>query len=469
MTKGTKSRTLFRNLTLAQQFILAGFLVLVSGMLIIGFIVTSEIEEGVTRNTAASTALYMESFVAPRVQELANANTLSPAARRELDKILKDSELGKSIVSFKIWKEGGLIAYSSRPSIIGKTFPVTPNLRAAWKGEVTAEFDTLVDEEDALERARNMPLLEMYSPIRQAETGRIIAVAEFYETASQLRENLYFAGLQSWAVVAAVGFVMFAALSGIVTRGSRTIDRQRNLLQRRVNELSKLLSQNEGLRRRLENSSRRVTEVNEQYLRRIGADLHDGPAQLIGFSLLRLDSLRALLRRGTDSADGLAEADAIHDALREAMDEIRQLNAGLTLAKLEEMSLPEVLREITVAHERRTKTSVDLRIDDLPDQIGLPFKILIFRFVQEGLNNAFRHAGGKGQKVTCRVSGDCLEVTVSDEGPGFSVSGDAVESQRLGLYGLRERIESLGGTMRIESREGAGSELRMRCVMGGEE
>jgi hypothetical protein len=120
-----------------------------------------------------------------------------------------------------------------------------------------------VDEEDALERARSLSLLEMYSPIREIHTGEIIAVAEFYETAEVLRKNLFSANLQSWMVVAVVTLAMLGALSGIVLRGSRTIDRQRTSLEQRVSELSRLLSQNEELRGKLQRASRRTTEINK--------------------------------------------------------------------------------------------------------------------------------------------------------------------------------------------------------------
>jgi len=455
--------------TLAAQFLIAGSIILFTGMIIIGIWVTSQIEDGVTRNSAASTALYMESVVAPRVQELAFSNKLSPMAQMELDKLLRESELGRRIVSFKIWKEGGLIAYSSRPSIIGKTFPVTPHLRGAWHGEVTAEFDKLEDEEDALERAGNKPLLEMYSPIRERETGRIIAVAEFYEMAETLKESLFQARLQSWMVVAATTCVMLLALSGIVLRGSRTIERQRAMLQRRVEDLSNLLRQNEELRGRLQASSNRFSEINERYLRRFGADLHDGPAQLIGFALLRLDSLKAALKKQAPDHEESREIEAIYDALREAMREIREVCAGLTLANLEEMSPLAVLKEIVGMHEKRTATSVKLSIQSIPGSLPLPIKISMFRFVQEGLNNAFRHAEGAGQNVICRLDGRELELEVSDGGRGFNADMTRDEENGLGLIGLRERIESLGGTLQIFSAIGSGTRLVMRCAIANEE
>ena len=460
--KGDQHSVLQR-FTLTVQFLIAGSLVLLMGMLSIGYWVTTEIKEGVTQNTAAATALYMESFVAPQVQNLTHTNRILPETQRTLDNLFKDSELGRRIVSFKIWKEGGLIAYSSNPSIIGKTFPVTEELTRSLAGEVTAEFGDLDDEEDAAERARGQPLLEIYSPIRETNTGRIIAVAEFYETATALEQNLARAGLKSWLVVALATLLMMGALSGIVVRGSRTIERQRTQLQVRVEELSTLLSQNSELRDRLQVSSNRVAEINERYLRRIGADLHDGPAQSISYALLRLDSLKAAWRKHQPDGVDPEEIGAIRDALNEAMFEIRELSAGLTLAKLEEMSPHMVLKEIIGAHERRTETAVTLSVDSIPEDLPLPLKISAFRFVQEALNNAYRHGGGIDQRVRCCFEDSNLVLEVADSGPGFVPETILGNDSGLGLIGLRDRIESLGATFKIESTTNKGTHLTMQC------
>lgn len=163
-------------LTLSVQFLLAGSVVLIVGMLAIGLWVSKKIEEGVAQSTAAATALYMQSMVTPLVQNLAQTDRPDPESQAKLDALLTGTALGKQIVSFKIWKEGGLVVYSTSPSIIGKRFPVTPNLRDAWRGAVAAEFDSLHDEEDALERRHAIPLLEMYVPIRETNSPRIIEI-----------------------------------------------------------------------------------------------------------------------------------------------------------------------------------------------------------------------------------------------------------------------------------------------------
>jgi signal transduction histidine kinase len=87
-------------------------------------------------------------------------------------------------------------------------------------------------------------------------------------------------------------------------------------------------------------------------------------------------------------------------------------------------------------------------------------RICLFRFVQEALNNASRHAGGAG--LTVALTGDAagLRLTVGDRGPG--VQGAA----GLGLSGLRDRVESLGGRFAIAPRDGGGTEVAMVLESG---
>ena len=118
--------------------------------------------------------------------------------------------------------------------------------------------------ESAKERARGLPLLEIYSPIREPWSGEVVAVAEFYEVATEITANLRAARFQSWLVVLAVAAATMALLSGIILRGSRTIQGQRQALTERVAELSALLTQNRALRQRVGHQR----AVSEAYRRR---------------------------------------------------------------------------------------------------------------------------------------------------------------------------------------------------------
>ena len=221
-------------------------------------------------------------------------------------------------MSIKIWDKEGVVTYSTQKQLIGQKFTPSMHLKQAWNGDVSAEFDSLHDEEDALERASGLKLLEMYMPVRDKSNGEITAVAEFYILEEALNSHLAMAHQRSWLVVGLVYLTMMAALYVIVRNGNRTIETQRRSLETR-------LHQNERLWLQVQRAYRRAENLKERFLRKVGADLHDGPAQLIGLALLRLDSLRPS-SDPSSSSNMTKEAtfDTVQDTLKEALEEIRK-------------------------------------------------------------------------------------------------------------------------------------------------
>ncbi|MDX8442974.1 sensor histidine kinase [Mesorhizobium australafricanum] len=436
----TRLARVWSGLSLAWQFVIAGGIGLLAVMLVVGLWVTSQIRDGVMQNSAATTALYVDSVIAPLLPDMRKSQELDDAVKRALDETLGQGALGKRLVSFKLWRRDGTILYSKDASLIGRQVQPNANLLAAFAGNVTVKYNRLEDEEDDKERSMGVPLLEIYNPVREPWSGEVVAVTEFYELSGDFEESLHSALLWSWLVVAGATAAALALLSGIVFRGSRTIVTQQAALEAKVSELQTALAQNSSLRQRVQRASRRATAINERYLRRIGADLHDGPAQLVALAALRMDS-PVLVDPATPSTLREAEIAGIHKTLGEAMREIRGICNGLVLPQIEAQAVADILRLAVSEHERRTSTNVLLTLPERLPELGTSEKISVYRFVQEGLNNAYRHGKGKGQQVRATTKGGKLLVEVLDAGPGF----DPARSEGLGLAGLRERIESIGG------------------------
>lgn len=447
-------------LSLAGQFALAGGVVMLLATIVVGYWVSARIEEIVVRNTANATALYMESSVAPLTQDLSTQERLRPESREEIARLLSETALGKRVVSFKIWRPGGLLVDASNQEIVGRVFPVTENLRLAWQGAVRADFEDTVDEEDRAEAALGVPLLEIYSPIHETGTGKVIAVAEFYEIATQLEQDLRRARAMSWLAVAAVMAAIFASLFAIVLKGSRTIDRQ-------ILALQDLSARNVSLRLRVQSAAGRATQLGDLTLRRIGADLHDGPAQLMGFAALRLDALRKRLT--SDAAR--AELDAVEKAVKDAILEIRTIARGLSLPEIGRRPVEEIVRDLAEAHGGRIGQPVSVAVDwDGSAEVPEPVKICLYRAVQEGLTNGWRHGGGKGQEVRLSLKDWVLRVEVLDRGPGFAELPPArgEDDDDMGLAGLADRVESLGGRLDLSNRsDGPGAALVVTIDLGG--
>ena len=462
MTATETTRNTWAQMSLAMQFAIAGGLVMLIASIIIGIFVSQRIQDTVVRNTANTTALYMESFITPLAQDLATQDHLTPANQQALSQILVDTPLGQRVASFKLWVKGPKVIASSDPNIVGKTFEASENLKQAWGGVVRADFNDLSDLESRAEQALNLPLLEIYSPIRERGSGKVIAVAEFYEIGTQLKADLERARTMSWAAVALAMAVIFALLFAVVLRGSRTIDRQ-------VVALTDMAARNVTLRLRVQGAAARFSALNDQAQRRIGADLHDGPAQLMGFAALRLDALR----KQSAGEGAQKEIDGIENAVREAIREIRNISRGVSLPDIDRRPLDEVIQGLVDAHAARTDSTVQLQ-SVLGAETAMPLaaKICVGRVVQEGLTNAWRHAAGQGQAVEIQRMAQILTVAVRDRGPGLP-EGAPVGMDRygLGLAGLEGRVESLGGVLTLRNRRDGmtGTELFMTIDLGGVE
>ena len=444
----------WREASLSAQFALAGGVVMLIAMLVVGQWVALRIEETVVRNWANATALYMESFISPLSQDLAASDELSPLAHRALDEVFEATSLGDRVVSYKIWKANGLIVDASDHSLVGQRFQVDGHLRQAWSGQVAAELSTLDAEENVGEAALGMRLLEIYSPVREVWSGRVIGVIEFYERADGLLEDIAQAQRRSWATVAAVFGGIGLALWGIVARGSAVIARQRAELERQVLALEDLSAHNEALRLRVQGAAARVAAAQDQALRQVGADLHDGPAQLMAYAALRLDGLPV-------AEGGESRLDEVLRAVKDAIREIRSILRGVALPDIAARCPCAIVTGLAEAQAARAGLPVAVECDAaaLPE-LGEAQKICLYRFVQEGLNNAWRHGEGRGMAVALRPAPETgLEVTVRDGGPGFPAAGRS-NPDGLGLAGLRDRIEALGGTLDLRAAPDGGAELR---------
>jgi signal transduction histidine kinase len=206
----------------------------------------------------------------------------------------------------------------------------------------------------------------------------------------------------------------------------------------------------------------RTTALNERFLRRISADLHDGPGQDLGLALLRFESLADVCRDCPSPASRSSPTDdfrAVHSALQSALTDLRAISAGLQLPEIELFNIDEVAARAVRDYERKTNAKVRLTTAGDCADVSLPVRITLYRLLQESLANGFRHGGGTGQRVDVSIAGSQLNVTVSDSGPGFDPDGVSTHGP-MGLAGMRERVEILGGSFQLQTGPGQGTVIR---------
>jgi signal transduction histidine kinase len=459
----------FTKFSLARQFMVVSLLILLVGMISVGFFVGYQIESGVIEQSAIITALYIDSFVSPVLKEIPleiAPDGIHPKNTEHLEAlgdILSSTPLGENVVTLKIWLPDGEILYSPNSNLIGQHFPVGGKLQRALEGEVSAGITDLESPEHMYERQYWDRLIETYAPIRIDDNGEVFAVAEFYQLPDDLLNEIRSAQVQSWLMVGIATVIMYFLLANLVNRASSTIFNQQNELEEKVAQLGELLKQNQLLHRRIQHAAARTTALNEQFLRRISTDLHDGPAQDLALALLRIDPLaEAVMDIPGVGVKGKMISDdfqTIQNSLESAITDIRAISSGLRLPELEHMKPTEVVKRAVHDYKRKTDLEVSTEIDLLPESATMPVKITLYRVLQESLANGCRHAEGADQTVKVWSVDGRIQVEISDSGPGFDPESVA-ESDQLGLAGMREQVEVLGGNFSVRSSPGEGTLIR---------
>lgn len=441
----SKWRAVWSVLSLAKQFALASLLVISLGMFGLGHWINAQIREGVIQHTASTTTFYMASFVEPLAQNLESQKTFNAETNKAFDALLNGPLKGK-LVAIKIWNLDGSIAYSNFYELIGQRFPIDNSLAGALRGEIKAELGYTSAAENLVERKLDLLLLEVYSPIHHLTSGKLIGVGEFYLNSDDLLDDLKKQTIRTWGLVGILTVSMIGILSAIMFSASTTIDQQQIQLNQQVFDLSQLLEANDQLNKNLGDANKNAVLLNDRLLNRLGSDLHDGPAQLLSFALLRLPSIAE-----NGNKQNVSESKKLQKAIKEALTEIRLISTGLNMPQLENCSLKEVAKLAIENHESMTRTKVDLKVENIPRNALAALKVCVYRVIQEGLANSFKHGGGIGQSVTLRESDNKIVLEVSDKGKGFIWKPDKDNSKHLGLFGLLNRVHVLGGTVNVVS------------------
>jgi len=201
----------------------------------------------------------------------------------------------------------------------------------------------------------------------------------------------------------------------------------------------------------------RLMQAEEETRRAIAKDLHDGPLQSLTLSFMSLDAAS----RGDAPIDRDQVTNAMA-AIREASDEIRAVVRALHPPLLAELGLAAAVERH--CYELSKRTEREIRFDRPSDGGGRAVHqdvgIAAFRIAQEAVANAVKHTSVDPILVRLSLDDDAVEVDVTDQGPGFNA--DDRVGVGLGLLSMRERAESVGGTLVVRSTPTGGTQVHVR-------
>jgi two-component system sensor histidine kinase DegS len=202
-----------------------------------------------------------------------------------------------------------------------------------------------------------------------------------------------------------------------------------------------------------------VIQGREEERVRLAREVHDGPAQVLANTLYGLEQSQSLLER--QHIDGLAPLlGYLCGATREGLQEVRTFIADLRPGRLDEQGLAGAIREYIERYQTAHDAKVTVEIGALP-RLSREAEIVLYRIVQESLQNAHKHARGAAIAVHMGVKAQKLVLIIRDDGPGFDPREVARRAGResWGLTSMRERAQLIGARYTVTSRPGQGTEV----------
>jgi signal transduction histidine kinase len=266
---------------------------------------------------------------------------------------------------------------------------------------------------------------------------------------------------RSEGVLSAVGVpvVVDGALWGVMAVGTREAEPLPADLEDRLAKFTQLLATaiaNAQGRAELDASRVRIVATADATRRRIERDLHDGAQQQLVSLALALRAAQATVP--AELEQHRSELDRVVDGLTAALDDLREIALGIHPAGLSEDGLTPALKRLVARSPLRV--NLDCRADG---RFPEPVEVAAYYVISESLTNAAKYADASVVDVAVAADGGTLRVEVRDDG-----RGGADPAEGSGLLGLRDRVEAIGGTMRLTSPPGAGTSLRVELPLAGQ-
>ncbi|HEX7144473.1 MAG TPA: GAF domain-containing protein [Gaiellaceae bacterium] len=253
-----------------------------------------------------------------------------------------------------------------------------------------------------------------------------------------------------------VPVVVDGALWGVMAVGTREAEPLPADLEDRLAKFTQLLATaiaNAEGRAELDASRARIVATADATRRRIERDLHDGAQQQLVWLALALRAAQATVPEELE--EHRSELGRVVDGITAALDDLREVALGIHPAGLSEDGLTPALNRLVARSPLRV--NLDCRADD---RFPEPVEVTAYYVVSESLTNAAKYADTPAVDVAVAADDGALRVEVRDEG-----RGGADPSKGSGLLGLRDRVEAIGGTMRLTSPAGAGTSLRVELPL----
>jgi signal transduction histidine kinase len=218
--------------------------------------------------------------------------------------------------------------------------------------------------------------------------------------------------------------------------------------------------------KQLRDLSRRILHTQEEERKRISRELHDVIAQ----TLVGINVHLAVLNRGSEASPATfrRQVAKTQKLVAKAVGVVHDFALRLRPTMLDDLGLIPALQVYMERFMADTGIRASLKASAKIDRSANMVITALYRIAQEALTNVARHAKASRVEVTIESLENLIRMTVSDDGQGFAVIGKtgSKKKNRLGLVGMRERAEMMGGTFEVDSAPGKPTTVRIEIPAG---
>jgi signal transduction histidine kinase len=239
------------------------------------------------------------------------------------------------------------------------------------------------------------------------------------------------------------------------------------ILQKNQLHHAQLLKKSENLQLQLRRLSRKLLTAQEDERLKISRDLHDVIAQTLSGINIKL----ALLKQQSQnhSKNLVRNISSTQRLVEKSVHIVHQFACELRPAVIDDLGLIVALDSLLKKFSARTQIHSSLQTNSPLNTLTIAHRTCLFRVAEEALTNVARHSEAKNVTVQCKKTRDFLSMTIHDDGKSFDIHAASRDhhSKRLGILGMRERVEMIDGTFAIESSPGKGTKIIVKTPLTG--
>lgn len=381
------------------------------------------------------------------VRDIDEPGTHIPPLNIDLAQNVRDVMEDTAVIHIKIYNRHGIVVFSTKPDEVGRSQLEAGDryenrgFRAAVRGR---EANKLVYV-DALNvfttKSEDQNMMQTYLPLRRSITAPVEGVFEIYTDAQPLVDYAQYTQLAVAGVTATIMALLYLTLLMVVRRAEKTIESQQNIIRDRTETLELLSAQ--------------LLTAQEVEKARLADVLHEDIAQTLSAIQFQAEHSRALVQQQQPGEYSNALA-AIISSVQDALRKVRAMAMELRPPSLDDLgviaTLHWYLREYQ-SHHPETRVQTDITIGET--DVSRALKVIIYRLVQEMLDNLARYAAPSAVRVTLTKSNQKIALFVEDSGWMYQHGNAAARQdsrERIWMQAIEERAVLSGAIVTVQDK-----------------